>query len=700
MNIPSKIADKLRAGVNVSQKIRNIAIIAHVDHGKTTLTDSLLAGGKLINEETAGTQLFTDFDKEEKERGITINTCNISFSYEIEENNKKEPYLFNLADTPGHADFSGEVVRILRGVEGVLLIVDAVEGIKPQTEVVIKHSLNQNNKMILVINKVDRLFNELLFDYSKIKDILFNLIEDINVFISSVTSEENFKKYADFSFKKPNVILSSGIEKWAINTLILEEKGEKFSDFLKNYNTQGYTQKYPLCPTVLRTIKEVIPSPVEGLLEKRDHLFLSSKPKENRKTVAVVGLINDKFIGNLSVVKLIEGTLSKNDTLFNFRTNKFNKISKIFLVMAEDKLEVNDCSKGNLIALLGTEGVKIGDMLSTDCELNPIITQNTSEPILSIAIRPATREDKKLGPSIKKLLSADLNLSSTYNEETGQYLLGGIGDLHLETTITKLKNYFGVEVISTAPEIIYRESLKAESISIEEISANRHNRFRCRVFMLNEEIVESLSGEFLEVKSKVDFLIKKGIPKEVAKGYEKVFGRNLFFNCTKGIQYYDEIKDLYHQCINSALQRGPLRKKKIQRCGIIFEDARIHETPLHRGIAQVNPMIRKAIHGTILQANPVILEPYNQITLYFPEEFFNKVKHELLRRRGKINTQEFDEGYLTLGGVIPCNELAGMNKSLMESTEGKINWSQSFYRFEILPSILLEQKIPSPKETK
>jgi len=692
MKLTKKQEQKIITTSSNPSRIRNIAIIAHVDHGKTTLTDSLLSEAKLLNTEKAGKERYTDTDIQQKERGITINSCSISFTYSHNQNE----YFFNLADTPGHADFGGEVVRILNGVDGVLLLVDAVEGIMPQTEVVIKHSLNQKNKMILVINKIDRLVNELGMGGAAIKKVLVALVDNINKFIKNIVSPEEFNQFANFSLKKNNVILSSGLEKWAVNYSTLEKKGLKYSDFLDRFTDKEFKEQFSLGKTVFEAIIETIPSPEETGLSKTSYSILRENPSKGRTSGIVLGILHDKFLGSVVLLRILEGQLVKNQEIYNYRLKKHEKISKVALIMAEDKLEIPVGSFGNIVGITGITQVKIGDILSSTSDLLISLERKIKEPAVSVAITVKEKKDEgKLGIAIQTLLKSDSNFSSRFDEETGEHVIGGIGELHLETTINKIKNHFGISVKATAPEIFYLETIKQESEAIEEISSNRHNRFKMFVFPLPEGVIEKLKTNPNLTTSQ---LMNEGISKDIAKGYEHRFGTSLYFNCSKSIVYYQEIKDSYYKSIEYTLLRGPLRSKKMSNIGLVLVDARIHEDPLHRGTAQILPMIRSTITRCCELAIPLILEPFNEACIFFPEEYLNKIQHCILRRRGLIQAQEFQNGYISLTANIPCNELKGLTQEFMDATGGRVNWSQGFEGFHPLPAGLVNKLLPLNKK--
>ena len=215
-----KMVDRIKELMYKPEYIRNIGIVAHIDHGKTTLTDNLLAGAGMISKELAGRQLFMDYDEEEQERGITINSANVSMVHEY----KGKEYLINLIDTPGHVDFGGDVTRAMRAVDGVVVVVDAVEGAMPQTETVLRQALKENVKPVLFINKVDRLINELRVDPQTMQIRLGKVIDNVNKLVRGM-SKEKYKKGWKMSAADGSVAFGSALYNWAISAASMEKNG-------------------------------------------------------------------------------------------------------------------------------------------------------------------------------------------------------------------------------------------------------------------------------------------------------------------------------------------------------------------------------------------------------------------------------------------------------------------------------------------
>ena len=224
MTRAKKMIDKIKELMYMPERIRNMGIVAHIDHGKTTLSDNLLAGAGMISEELAGQQLYLDFDEQERERGITINAANVSMVHEY----KGKEYLINLIDTPGHVDFGGDVTRAMRAVDGVIVVVDAVEGVMPQTETVLRQALRENVKPVLFINKVDRLIRELELTPDQMQERLIKVITEVNKLIKAMKPE----KYKEWMIKVEDgsVAFGSALYKWAVSVPAMKETGIGFKE--------------------------------------------------------------------------------------------------------------------------------------------------------------------------------------------------------------------------------------------------------------------------------------------------------------------------------------------------------------------------------------------------------------------------------------------------------------------------------------
>src|SRR3990167_7714896 len=242
--LAESMTEKVKRLMKKRDKIRNIAIAAHIDHGKTTMTDSLLAGAGMISEELAGQLLVTDFHADEKERGITIDSASVNMIHEV----AGKRYLINLIDTPGHVDFGGEVTRAMRATDGAVVLVDAVEGMMPQTETVLRQALKERVKPVLFINKVDRLIRELKLTPDKMQERFVNIIASVNAFIADVAPEE-FKDKWRVNVQEGSVAFGSAFHKWAVSFPYMSKVGLTFKDIYEHYQNDSYkelSKKVPL----------------------------------------------------------------------------------------------------------------------------------------------------------------------------------------------------------------------------------------------------------------------------------------------------------------------------------------------------------------------------------------------------------------------------------------------------------------------
>jgi elongation factor 2 len=300
--------------------IRNIGIVAHIDHGKTTLSDNLLAGAGMISSELAGDQRFLDFDEQEQARGITIDAANVSMVHKY----KDEDYLINLIDTPGHVDFGGDVTRAMRAVDGAVVVVCAVEGIMPQTETVLRQALKENVRPVLFINKVDRLINELKLDSQELQQRFVKIIASANKLISNMAPEELKKEWL-VKVEDGSVAFGSAYHNWAINVDIMQKTGINFNDILdycNNENQKELAQKVPLSDVLLGMVVEHLPSPNmsqpyrvpsiwSGDIESPEGQGMLKTDPDGPLAVMVTDVSIDKHAGEIATGRVYGGTWRK-----------------------------------------------------------------------------------------------------------------------------------------------------------------------------------------------------------------------------------------------------------------------------------------------------------------------------------------------------------------------------------------------------
>lgn len=690
------------------KKIRNIAIIAHIDHGKTTLTDSFLASSGVISESSAGEKLFMDFHEDEQKRGITINAATISF---IHKSSKfKDDFLINLIDTPGHADFGGDVTKAMRAIDGVILVVDAVEGIKTQTEIVLKQGLKQNIEVVLYINKIDRLINELNLNVEEIKLKINKLITSINhLFWSIKLCDPEYKTY--FSLSKGNVTIGSAKHKWGYNKFTYQEKKLKVTDIIK-LELEG-SKKLPqitsLSKYLLDSVVSFLPSPDTAQKNKieniwpgdknsNDYQYLISCKRENPMIGIITNITNDKSFGKLIYIRIFSGTLKKGTPFYIIPSNVVEKVGKVSLMMGKGRLEVKELPAGNIGVLQGIKNCEIGSTISYNPKFEPFDKiKHHVEPIVTIAIVPKSINDlTKLKNIIKDVIKSNPTLSSKYNIETGEFLISGLGVLHLEVIINRIEKENNIPIKVSKPIIIYRETIKnLKSKVFETVTSNSHNKMKVSVFKLSKKVIEILkeadNNDRFNLKNYKSRFIDAGFTPKLFKKIVSHHNKNLFINNTRGVLYLDETLELFKEGFKKGIESGPLIKKPLIGIGILLEDTILHIDHMHRGPSQIIPGFRKAILLGIKDSEPCVLEPIKKIVVDISFKDKQNVVKELLKRRTNIIQTIYEGEFIRIIGHTPVNELDDFQNTFMSLTEGRGLWSSSFLNFKEMPSTVYKK---------
>ncbi|MCD6434483.1 MAG: GTP-binding protein, partial [Candidatus Diapherotrites archaeon] len=343
-----KLAQKL---MNNRENIRNMGIVAHIDHGKTTLTDSLIAASGLMSEELAGKQLVMDYEDQEQERGITINAANISLLH----NYNGEDYLINLIDTPGHVDFGGDVIRAMRAVDGVILVVDAVEGVMPQTETVIRQALRELVKPVLFINKVDRLINELQLTQEQMQQKFVKVISQVNQLIRA-NSPEEFKDKWKVSVEDGSVCFGSAYYKWAVSVPQMKKTGVKFTDvyeYLRNNKQEELAKKSPLAPAIFEMVITHLPNPIDAQKYRIKEIWKGDEESAigqamlacdpNKEFAMMVTDVRvDKHAGDIATGRVFAGTVKSGMEVKLLTKKLTTKLQKVGIFMGPDFVEVDE----------------------------------------------------------------------------------------------------------------------------------------------------------------------------------------------------------------------------------------------------------------------------------------------------------------------------------------------------------------------
>ena len=703
------VAEEVAKIMDEPERIRNVAIVAHVHHGKTTLTDTLLAKAGIISKTVAGEVLYTNYDEIEKERRITIKSANISLAFDY----GGKDYIINLIDTPGHVDFGGHVTRSMRAVDGIVLVVDPVEGVMPQTETVVRQALKEKAKPVLFVNKVDRLLNELRLTPEQTYERLLNLINDINKLIKRYAPEDVADKWA-VSVEAGSVCFGSAYKKWAISKRIMEKYKITFKNIFA-LTAAGEEEKLqeiaPIDEAVLSMIIEHLPNPKEAQPYRIPHLWhgdlnseigkaMISVDRNAKVAIVIFGITYDQHSGEIAIGRVFSGTVRKGTTLYISGKSEPQRVQQVGLYMGPDRVAVDEIPAGNIAALVGLKDISIGDTAS-EVEMEPFEQiRHYSQPVVTKAVEAKDpRDTTKLVEALMELSKEDPTIQVELNQETGEHLVKGMGELHLEIIETKLRDEYKIPIITGEPIVLYRETIESKVENVEGKSPNKHSRFYVTVEPLEQGVEEFIeNGGIREGKPKgkqyIEDLVKAGMPREDAKGLVDVSNNSVLIDATHGVQYMNEVMELLIDGFEEAMNDGPLAREKCSGIKVKITDATIHEDPVHRGPAQIIPAIRRPIYAGMLKAGVVLLEPKQKFTINLPQEYLSDVITFLQGKRGQILEIQQENEQATIIAKMPVAEvIKNFSNELRSLTQGRAIWYFEYAGFEKLPKELQEKVV-------
>lgn len=698
------------------ENIRNIGIVAHIDHGKTTLSDNLLAGAGMISAELAGDQRFLDFDEQEQARGITIDAANVSMVHKY----KDGEYLINLIDTPGHVDFGGDVTRAMRAVDGAVVVICAVEGIMPQTETVLRQALKENVKPVLFINKVDRLINELKLDDTELQQRFIKIIASANKIIRSMAPKE-LKDDWLAKVEDGSVAFGSAYHNWAINVPIMQKTGITFKniyEYCRDENQKELAQAAPITEVLLDMVIEHLPSPEvsqryrvpaiwSGDIESEEGQGMINTSPDSPLAVMVTNISIDKHAGEIATGRVYGGTIEKGTEIFFVGSHGKARTQQVGVYFGPERINTDKVPAGNIVAITGARNAVAGETISEPGRKIKAFEglEHISEPVVTVAVEAKNTKDlPKLIEVLRQVGKEDPTVRIEINEETGEHLIAGMGELHLEI-ITYRINEKGVDIETSPPIVVYRETIAGKAGPVEGKSPNKHNRFYIEIEPLEDEMFQALQDKKIKegkVKGKEEAatFMEYGLEKDEARRVWDVYERSLFINMTRGIQYLDEIKELLLEGFESALDDGPIARERVMGIKIKLMDAKIHEDAVHRGPAQVLPAIRKAVYGAIMMAQPTLLEPKQKVFINTPQDYMGSATREVQNRRGQIVDMQQEGDMMTLESKVPVAEMFGFAGDIRSATEGRCLWSTESAGFERLPVELQKQIVRQIRDRK
>ena len=699
-------------------QIRNFGVIAHVDHGKTTMSDSLLAASGIISPSVAGQALALDSMKLEQNRQMTIRGANVTLFYESEG----KEYVINMIDTPGHIDFTGRVTRALRAIDGVVVVSDSVEGIMTQTETVTRQALEERVRPVLYINKIDRLVKELRLDATAMQKWLFNIIAEFNKLVD-IYAEPELKEKWKVSIQGNSVAFGSAKDRWGFNFKIAQKRGVSFKDVYDAYTSndqnviRSLAEKAPLHEAVLGMVVQHHPSPHVAQKYRIPKIWQGDLESEVGKSilmcdekgpaVMMVTTINvDPQAGRIATGRLFSGTIKDGDEVYLIDAKRSGKIQSVNIYMGNTREVVGMLPSGNIPALLGLDYAVAGETIATVKNIPTFESiKYVSEPVVTIAVEPKHPKDlPKLVEALRRLTVEDPNLIVKINEETGETLMAGMGVLHLEIA-TSLLQEAGLEITTTQPLINYRETVTTRSGPIMSKSPNKHNKIFMRVESLHEDVIEMLRTgqikEDMDKKVMAKILREKGWNADEARSVAAIDpGGNMLIDETKGVQFLQESMDSIRSGFDDVVHSGPIAHESLRGVKFVLHHFVPHEDPAHRGLAQLMPASRRSMLGSMLIAEPVLLEPVLGIEVKCPQEQIGTVAGILSGKRGKLLNVDQKGIISIMQGEVPASETFDLSEVMRGGTAGKALWSTYFKDWQVVPQSILRSLVAETRKRK
>lgn len=681
--------------------IRNIGIMAHIDAGKTTTTERMLFYTGIIHKmgEVHDGNAVMDWMAQEKERGITITSAVTTCFW-----NKNQ---INIIDTPGHVDFTAEVERSLRILDGAVGIFCAVGGVEPQSETVWHQADRYEVPRIAFVNKMDRsgadhehvidmIHNRLtanampiqlpmgsednfkgIIDLVKMKAIYFDQ-ETMGVKYKFETIPEEFQKTAE----EHRAALLDHIAEYCDELMEKYLEGEELTECEINALIREGVIRHKFVPilcgtslknvgvqTLLDAINDYLPSPLDlppakAIVVKSDEERLIYPDSTAKFSALAFKVQIDKFVGKLVYIRVYSGTLKKSDTVYNQVSGKKERIARILQMHSNKKKDINELHAGDIAAVVGPKFFKTGDTItSLD---NDILLSNISFPdsVISIAIEPKTKADQdSLAEALKKLEEEDPTFKVSQSKDTGQTLISGMGELHLEIIIDRLKREFNVQANVGNPQVSYKETIQKE-------------------IKVKGEFIRELNGKghFAVVDLKLSPLKLDELPEDK---------RNLFVNSVSA----DVIPKEYWPCIEesalNALMDGPLMSSPVERVKIELVGGQFNEVDSSE--TAFNIATSMGISQGLRNANALIMEPIMLVSVITPDEFVGEVIGDINSKRGKIDKIHSEDGKQTVVAEVPMSELFGYSTRLRSLTQGRAIYTMEFFKHEIIPTNLQEK---------
>ena len=695
--------------------VRNIGIMAHIDAGKTTTTERILfyTGVNYKIGETHDGASTMDWMEQEKERGITITSAATTCFWNRQSHDTKDKYQINIIDTPGHVDFTAEVERSLRVLDGAVAVFDGKEGVEQQSETVWRQADKYNVPRICFINKMDKLGANFYYSVDTIKEKLgakpivmqipigseneFMGVIDLVRMVAYVW-DDDADKGATYKTEEIPADLKDKADEY--RQQLLETVAETDEDLMNKFFegeeiTEGEIRKavreltvkseaYPVyCGSafkdkgvqpMLDAVVDFLPAPndvpaIKGYNPSDETVEIDRHPNADEPFSALAFKIAaHPFYGKLVYVRVYSGSVSQGDTVLNANKGKKERVGKLFQMHADKENPVEAASAGNIYAFVGLKNITTGDTLCD--EKNPVVLESMSfpEPVIQVAVEPKTKADQeKMGIALQRLSDEDPTFQVTTDEESGQTLIAGMGELQLDILVDRMRREFHVECNVGNPQVSYRETIKKPVMNQEYTHKKQTGG----------------SGQFAKVLMNFE-------PLDTTQGETYAFD-----NQVTGGHITKEFIPSIDAGVQEAMQSGVLAGFPVVGVKATVTDGQVHDVDSSEMAFKIAGSM--AFKEAAPKANPVILEPIMAVEVRTPEEYMGDVMGDINSRRGAIQSMEDATGVKVIKAKVPLAEMFGYIGDLRSRTQGRAVYSMTMDSYAEVPKTVAEEIIKAQR---
>jgi len=703
------------------EKLRNFGIVAHVDAGKTTTSERVLFYTGMSHKigEVHDGATVTDWMEQERERGITITaaaiSCHWSKTMETDRTNKNLQHTFNIIDTPGHIDFTAEVKRSMRVLDGAVVVFDGAAGVEPQTETNWGYADEANVPRICFINKMDKLGADYDASIKSIHERLSTKAVRIQLPIGAEDSLDGvvdlitMKAYRfggtmgmDVTEEEIPENLTADAEKWRGEMIekIVEHDDALMEAYLGGEEPTNEQLKttlrkavianeiFPIMTgsalknigvqLVLDAVVDYLPAPtdlppIEGVDPKDEETVLTRKPSDDEPFSALAfKLQDDKFVGQLAFFRVYSGTVKAGTYILNASTGNKERVGRIVRLMADKREEIDEVYAGEIAAAVGIKEVRTSDTFCAPEDPIELEQITFPEPVVAVRVEPKTKNDQeKMGIALKRLSDEDPTFKVSTDEETLETIIAGMGELHLDIIIDRMKREFGVEANIGAPQVAYRETIQGSAEAEHKYIKQSGGR-----------------GQYGHVKIRIKPLEPLAEDETVAKNVTRE-DHFEFINNIKGGVIPQEYIPAVMKGAREAMARGFVAGYKMEDVSVELFDGSYHDvdsSEIAFKLAGIN-----AFKEAAQKANAVILEPIMKVEVRTPEEYMGDIQGNISSKRGQIEATEELGGKTIVNAKVPLSEMFGYTNSLRSMTQGRANMTMEFDHYAVVPPNVAEE---------